>query len=166
MKFKILKIFRIVVSVIFLLALFIYCYTILYSALTHNAFRTRVEISQNEKDFIKKVQDECECELKYSYDILAEDPNFFKENKKFFLELWSYDEYNNWCMQDSSFIQKKASTLIKDFISVSEYSHMFEDISLVFIVYQDVGKKEKLIQTICKKSVEYNIQKDKIKYIE
>ena len=150
----------------FIVLLLFLSYTWIYSALTHNAFRPKVEISEKEKDFIKKIQDECDCELKYSYDVLAEDPNFFSKDKRFFLELWSYDEYNNWCMRDSTFIKKKASILINDFISVSEYSHLFEDISLVLIVYKDIGKDEKLIQTICHKRVEYNIEKNEIKYIE
>lgn len=156
----------IIIAVIFISALLFYGYSILYSALTHNAFRAKVEISEKEKDFIKKIQDECNCELRYSYDILAEDPNFFSKGNSFFLELQSYNEYSNWCMQDSSSIKEKATALIKDFISVSEYSHMFENISVTFIVYKDIGVKEKLIQTICNKRIEYNIQKDEMIYIE
>ena len=161
-----MKVLKISIIVIFLVVLLFFGYIWIYSALTHNAFREKVEISEKEKNFIKKIQDECDCELKYSYDVLAEDPIFFSKDKRFFLELRSYNEHNNWCIHDSIFIKKKALMLIKDFISVSKYSNLFEDISLVLIVYKDIGKEEKITQTICHKRVEYNIEKNEIKYIE
>lgn len=162
-QMKAVKIFLIVG---FIIVLLFFGYMWIYSALTHNAFRTKIEISEEEKKFIKRVQNECNCELKYSYDVLAEDPNFFSVDKRFFLELRSYDEHNNWCIRDSIFIKEKASMLIKDFISTSKYSYLFEDISLVLIVYKDIGEEEKLIQTICHKRVEFNLQSGVTKYIE
>lgn len=161
-----MKVLKITIIVIFLAVLLFFSYIWIYSALTHNAFRDKVELSEKEKDFIKKIQKECDCEFRYNYDVLAEDPNFYSKDKRFILELRSYDEHNNWCKRDSIFIKNKALVLIKDFISVSKYSHLFEDISLVLIVYKDIGKEEKLIQTICHKTVEYNIEKNEIKYIE
>ena len=138
----------------------------MYSALTHNAFRKRVKILKKEKIFIQKIEEECDCKLLYGYEELVEDPDFFSLDNKFYMELRSYNEDDNWCRRDSTFIKQKAIMLIKDFISVSEYTHLLKDITLVFNVYKNIGTDEILIQNVCKKRLEYNIERNEIKYVE
>ncbi|WP_410879410.1 hypothetical protein [Myroides sp. DW712] len=141
-------------------------YAWMYSALTHNAFRKRVKILEKEKVFIQKIEEECDCKLLYGYEELVEDPDFFSLDNKFYMELRSYNEDDNWCRRDSTFIKQKAIMLIKDFISVSEYTHLFKDITLVFNVYKNIGTDEILIQNVCEKRLEYNIERNEIKYVE
>lgn len=158
-----MKIFKITFLVGVLAALLFFGYTWMYTALTHNAFRKKVEILEKEKIFIKKIEEECDCQLLYEYEEWVEDPDFFSLDHRFYIELRSYNTDNNWCMRDSIFIKQKAKVLIEDFISVSEYTHLFKDITLVFSVYQNIGTDEILIQNSCKKRMEYNIERNEIK---
>lgn len=161
-----MKLFKIIIASGFIVILLFFSYTWIYSALTHNAFREKVEISEKEKDFIKKIQNECNCELRYEYKKESELDQNFNRDKNLVLELRSYNEYNNWCKQDSTFVKEKAFMMIKDFIYVSDHSHLYENILLLFTVYKDIGTEEELIQNICEKRIEYNIQKEEMKYTE
>lgn len=161
-----MRVFKIIFFVGFMTVLLFLGYTWLYSALTHNAFQKKVKITEKEKEFVRKIQEECDCKLLYGYEELVEDPDSFSLDNRLYIELRSYNEYNNWCMRDSIFIKQKAIMLIKDFISVSEYTHLFRDITLVFNVYKNIGTDEILIQNICEKRIEYNIERNEIKYME